>query len=271
MGDLAISAANATFTQIKAIFTGKTDAQLWAMIGVTPMIGVNDPQTRCSARPTPPSWPRSRSRRAWACCRTGRCSATCPAAATTTTSAWSTPRPTSSTSSWPPPRRRSRARWPTAPTRSRRPSAASAWTSPRRPPPTPRRCSSTSATAPARRSSRSPTWARAGTRVNTNSGKAIDIAAASTADGAKVQQYTDNGTHRPALLDQAGFGRHHLRHHQRRQRQVPGRGRLEHQRRRQDPAMELLRQREPGLALHQAASRPPATTPTASAASARRP
>ncbi len=38
MGDLAISAANATFTQIKAIFTGKTDAQLWAMIGVTPMI-----------------------------------------------------------------------------------------------------------------------------------------------------------------------------------------------------------------------------------------
>ena len=30
--------------------------------------------------------------------------------------------------------------------------------------------------------------------LNTNSGKAIDIAAASTADGAKVQQYTDNGT-----------------------------------------------------------------------------
>ena len=30
--------------------------------------------------------------------------------------------------------------------------------------------------------------------VNTHSGKAIDIASASTADGAKVQQYTDNGT-----------------------------------------------------------------------------
>jgi hypothetical protein len=30
--------------------------------------------------------------------------------------------------------------------------------------------------------------------LNTHSGKAIDIAAASTADGAKVQQYTDNGT-----------------------------------------------------------------------------
>jgi chitinase len=42
MGSLAIQAANATFNQIKPIFTGKTDAQLWAMIGVTPMIGVND-------------------------------------------------------------------------------------------------------------------------------------------------------------------------------------------------------------------------------------
>jgi hypothetical protein len=42
MGARAISAATATFNQIKPIFTGKTDAQLWAMIGVTPMIGVND-------------------------------------------------------------------------------------------------------------------------------------------------------------------------------------------------------------------------------------
>jgi chitinase len=44
MGDLAISAATGTFNQIKGIFTGKTDAQLWAMVGVTPMIGVNDSQ-----------------------------------------------------------------------------------------------------------------------------------------------------------------------------------------------------------------------------------
>ena len=42
MGARAISAATGTFNQIKAIFTGKTDAQLWAMVGVTPMIGVND-------------------------------------------------------------------------------------------------------------------------------------------------------------------------------------------------------------------------------------
>jgi len=42
MGQRAIAAATATFNQIKPIFTGKTDAQLWSMIGVTPMIGVND-------------------------------------------------------------------------------------------------------------------------------------------------------------------------------------------------------------------------------------
>ncbi len=42
MGDLAISAASATFNQIKGIFSGRSDAQLWAMIGITPMIGVND-------------------------------------------------------------------------------------------------------------------------------------------------------------------------------------------------------------------------------------
>jgi chitinase len=42
MGQRAINAATATFNQIKPIFSGKSDAQLWAMIGVTPMIGVND-------------------------------------------------------------------------------------------------------------------------------------------------------------------------------------------------------------------------------------
>ena len=42
MGDLAVAAAQATFNQLKGIFGGRSDAQLWAMIGVTPMIGVND-------------------------------------------------------------------------------------------------------------------------------------------------------------------------------------------------------------------------------------
>jgi chitinase len=45
MGELAISAASSTFNQIKGIFGGRSDAQLWAMIGVTPMIGVNDVST----------------------------------------------------------------------------------------------------------------------------------------------------------------------------------------------------------------------------------
>ncbi|XZG71025.1 glycosyl hydrolase family 18 protein [Chitinibacteraceae bacterium HSL-7] len=44
MGDLAVQAAQSTFNQIKPLFPGKTDAELWAMVGVTPMIGQNDVQ-----------------------------------------------------------------------------------------------------------------------------------------------------------------------------------------------------------------------------------
>ena len=42
MGDLAIQAAQSTHDQLAALYPGKTDAQLWAMVGVTPMIGIND-------------------------------------------------------------------------------------------------------------------------------------------------------------------------------------------------------------------------------------
>jgi len=42
MGDLAVSAAQSTFNQLKGVYPSKTDAQLWAMIGITPMIGQND-------------------------------------------------------------------------------------------------------------------------------------------------------------------------------------------------------------------------------------
>jgi chitinase len=43
MGQNAIAAANSTFAQLKTIYgTAKTDAQLRAMQGVTPMIGLND-------------------------------------------------------------------------------------------------------------------------------------------------------------------------------------------------------------------------------------
>jgi chitinase len=42
MGQAAISAANALHTQLGQIWNTKTSAQLWAMEGNTPMIGVND-------------------------------------------------------------------------------------------------------------------------------------------------------------------------------------------------------------------------------------
>jgi chitinase len=41
-GDNAIKAAAATVDQLKSIYPGLTDAQLYAKIGITPMIGVND-------------------------------------------------------------------------------------------------------------------------------------------------------------------------------------------------------------------------------------
>ena len=41
-GDFAVAAANSTFNQIKALYPGRTDAQIWKMVGVTPMVGAND-------------------------------------------------------------------------------------------------------------------------------------------------------------------------------------------------------------------------------------
>lgn len=42
MGDLAISATEATLAQLKTLYPQKTTAQLYGMIGITPMIGEND-------------------------------------------------------------------------------------------------------------------------------------------------------------------------------------------------------------------------------------
>ncbi|MFE6946661.1 chitinase [Streptomyces chartreusis] len=42
MGEAAVSAANALHSQLRSIWPSRTDAQLWAMEGNTPMIGVND-------------------------------------------------------------------------------------------------------------------------------------------------------------------------------------------------------------------------------------
>ncbi|WP_333770245.1 cellulose binding domain-containing protein [Streptomyces sp. IBSBF 2435] len=41
-GDAAVQAATSTQAQLKSLFPAKTDAQLWAMLGVTPMLGQND-------------------------------------------------------------------------------------------------------------------------------------------------------------------------------------------------------------------------------------
>jgi hypothetical protein len=41
-GDFGVQAARSTFSQLKSLFPAKTDAQLWRMVGVTPMLGEND-------------------------------------------------------------------------------------------------------------------------------------------------------------------------------------------------------------------------------------
>ncbi|WP_051967557.1 chitinase [Kitasatospora mediocidica] len=43
-GTDAVQAAQSTHDQLKALYPAKTDAQLWAAVGVTPMIGENDDQ-----------------------------------------------------------------------------------------------------------------------------------------------------------------------------------------------------------------------------------
>lgn len=46
MGDYAIMAATSLFNQLKTLYgTSKTDSQLWHLVGVTPMIGLNDVTT----------------------------------------------------------------------------------------------------------------------------------------------------------------------------------------------------------------------------------
>jgi hypothetical protein len=41
-GTFAIDAANSTFNQVKSLYPGRSDAQIWKMVGVTPMLGQND-------------------------------------------------------------------------------------------------------------------------------------------------------------------------------------------------------------------------------------
>lgn len=41
-GDAAVQAAQSTYTQLQSLYPAKSDAQTWAMVGVTPMLGQND-------------------------------------------------------------------------------------------------------------------------------------------------------------------------------------------------------------------------------------
>jgi chitinase len=45
MGARVIQSAQSTEKQLKTIFTGLSDAQAFKMLGITPMLGVNDTQT----------------------------------------------------------------------------------------------------------------------------------------------------------------------------------------------------------------------------------
>jgi hypothetical protein len=42
MGDLAIQAATSLRDQLAQLYPARSDARLWQMVGVTPMIGIND-------------------------------------------------------------------------------------------------------------------------------------------------------------------------------------------------------------------------------------
>ena len=227
MGAAAIQAANALHTQLGQIWTTKTSAQLWAMEGNTPMIGVNDSSNEVFTtgnastpgelrrQPTASrSWrsgrsagttraPAARRRATTSSPTSSRRSPAAPAVAAaavaapprstgTAASASTSPAPT------PPTAPRSSSGPATAPTpssgrtsatRSRR--SASAWTSPRPAPPTAPRCSSTTATAPAPR--RGPQGAN-GSLVNTNSGKCLDATGPSSADGTRLQIWTCAGS-----------------------------------------------------------------------------
>jgi len=195
MGQRAINAATATFNQIKPIFPGKTDAQLWAMIGVTPMIGVNDTTSEVFRQSDATQLTSFAQQKGlgllsyWALQRDmpggsdfndfslvntkayefykimAAAKATAPGALAdgtyTITSAFSGKCVDIASAS----------------------TADSAQVQQYQ-------CNGTGAQKFAVRNM-GQGWYRL---LNTNSGKAIDIAAASTADGAKVQQYTDNGT-----------------------------------------------------------------------------
>jgi chitinase len=195
MGSLAIQAANATFDQIKPIFTGKTDAQLWAMIGVTPMIGVNDTRSEVFRQSDATQLTTFAQQKGlgllsyWAMQRDMPGGSDYNDFSLVNTKAYEFYKIMAAAKAAQPGALADGTYTITSAFSGKCVDIASASTA-NSAQVQQYQCNGTGAQKFAV-SNRGQGWYRL---INTNSGKAIDIAAASTADGAKVQQYTDNGT-----------------------------------------------------------------------------
>ncbi len=195
MGARAISAATGTFNQIKAIFTGKTDAQLWAMIGVTPMIGVNDTQSEVFRQADATQLTTFAQQKGlgllsyWALQRDMAGGSNYNDSSMVNTKAYEFYKIMAAAKATQPGALADGTYTITSAFSGKCVDVAAASTADSAQVQQ-YQCNGTGAQKFAI-TNMGQGWYRL---INTNSGKAIDIAAASTADGAKVQQYTDNGT-----------------------------------------------------------------------------
>lgn len=195
MGARAISAATGTFNQIKAIFTGKTDAQLWAMVGVTPMIGVNDTTSEVFRQADATQLTTFAQQKGlgllsyWALQRDMPGGSDFNDFSLVNTKAYEFYKIMAAAKATQPGALADGTYTITSAFSGKCVDIASASTA-NSAQVQQYQCNGTGAQKFAV-TNMGQGWYRL---VNTNSGKAIDIAAASTADGAKVQQYTDNGT-----------------------------------------------------------------------------
>jgi chitinase len=195
MGARAISAATATFNQIKPIFTGKTDAQLWAMIGVTPMIGVNDTQSEVFRQADATQLTTFAQQKGlgllsyWALQRDMPGGSDYNEFSLVNTKAYEFYKIMAAVKATQPGALADGTYTITSAFSGKCVDIASASTA-NSAQVQQYQCNGTGAQKFAV-TNQGQGWYRL---INTNSGKAIDIAAASTADGAKVQQYTDNAT-----------------------------------------------------------------------------
>ena len=195
MGQRAINAATATFNQIKPIFGGKTDAQLWAMIGVTPMIGVNDTQSEVFRQADATQLTTFAQQKGlgllsyWALQRDMPGGSDFNDFSLVNTKAYEFYKIFAAAKATAP-GALANGTYVIASALSGKCVDIAAASTANSAQVQQYQCNGTGAQRFAV-TAMGQGWYRL---VNTNSGKAIDIAAASTADGAKVQQYTDNGT-----------------------------------------------------------------------------